>query len=98
MKPRVRIRDGKPVFTTIDRKRPNRELVELLESLLESAQSGDMISMAYVAGWTGNWLSNGWALDPRSMHVAMLGEWEIGLSEFRDRTRLKRGDSILENL
>lgn len=49
-KPRVRIRDGKPLFSTVE-KRVNPELVIHLESMLEQAQSGEMRSMVEVCEW-----------------------------------------------
>lgn len=97
MKPKVRLK-RRPKLRLITERRPNPDAVRSVESLLDRVRSGEVISVVYAAGWTGDWTSHGWAVDPRTHKTALLGESQIVCSEYQDSIRMHRGNSVLEDL
>lgn len=98
MKPRVRIRDGKVVLQDINPPKPNPEVIEQLEELLERAREGEVVSLVFVAGWHGDYVSRGWAFSPRSHRRIMLSYLTQTWLEWTAWSSVRDGDSVLEDM
>jgi hypothetical protein len=73
-KPRVRIRNGKPILTEVSTPRPNPDLIKHLARLTKEAEKGEIKSMFYVCAHHGDWISDGRCLDYRAPATLMLGQ------------------------
>lgn len=97
MKPRVRIKNGRPVLQPIDATAVNEELVATLEHLLEDARKGEVQSLYYGAAWKGSRYSTGFSVSRYTDRHTMLGHGHLALAEFQDAVRLWHSDSVLND-
>jgi hypothetical protein len=77
-----------------DRK-PNQELIKLLEKYLLEAKSGDLRTLICVAGYSDDKWSNWWALDVRNGTRKMLGEISMLHFDMLTNIALKDGDTFI---
>lgn len=72
MKPRVRIRNGKPLFSTIE-KPPNKQLIAHVEKILLLAKQGRARSIIEVLEWDDGSVTDGHYLSDNARENSMLG-------------------------
>ena len=56
--------------------KPNQDLIERLETMLEQAKRAEILSMAYIVGLPGGLTGSGWINGPYSV-ISSLGELRI---------------------
>ncbi len=72
--------------TEINTKKADKDLVKVLERLLEYAKTGELIAMVYATEWQGNTANYGWVLRKTASMYALLGAVTTAghdLSEFQ---------------
>lgn len=77
MKPRVRIRDGKPVLSAVPIHSPNPDVIVHLEKLLALARNGELRSIMEICEWDDGSVSGGWSLHSHAQIRRMLGEFFV---------------------
>ena len=71
------------------KKRPNKQLVETLEGLLDLAKRGELQGVAYCSLWDDESTSHGWAIRKGWKTSAIIGEAQmlqiqLALARFQD--------------
>jgi len=74
---------------------PNPKLIEMLESLLKKAKSGEIRTAVWMAGWDDDSVTHGWALDARSSSRRILAEMVLLTNDFTVNIGLLDDDSVL---
>ena len=55
---------------------PNQDIIDLLESLMDDALTGELRSLSYVAVFPNQWTTNGWAGIEGNLHN-MIAEHQL---------------------
>lgn len=71
-------------FEEINTRYPNDELIGYLTELLEDAKLGELRSMFFICGWSGDRVSSGHTHGNGVSLIKMLGEYEYNRSILTD--------------
>ncbi len=77
---------------------PNQGTVEILRTLLEKAEAGELRTVLLVCGYSGGIWDNCWSIDSRTSRRKMLGESALMHHDLLTKQALDDGDSVLSEL
>ncbi len=83
------------MLTDIKDRRPNQQLIDYLESLLESAKKGEIRTHVGVSLWADDTCTHGWEVDRRNSMRKLLGEMSILHFDLLTAVAIHDGDTIL---
>lgn len=68
------------------RKTPNKALIEILESMLEKAEAGEIQGSLFVHVWDDESTSHGWSVPNKKMAPRMVGAMHMLLADVANYT------------
>ena len=82
-------------ITDIKDRSPNKDLIRMLEILLDDARNGRLRSSVWLCGWDDDSVSHGWVWDKRTSHRRLIAEQVMLQQDMVINRGLMDGDSIL---
>lgn len=87
-----------PNLENIKDMKPNKNLIDSLERLLKEAKAGELRSITYAIAYEDATVTNGWAIDRRSIMRLLLAEMVIAQHDFIVDIALMDNDGVLAEI